>query len=83
MDEMNLSAYCASAIESSMSLNKFIDEVKPVDACQDHGEEATAQKLESAMAQLVEGIRNLGIVLWPVLPDAASALLNQLGIDAR
>ncbi|MBI3543937.1 MAG: methionine--tRNA ligase [Deltaproteobacteria bacterium] len=77
IDAFDLSGYCARVVEFSMSLNKFIDETKPW-ALAKSGDKET---LESVLAQLLEGIRNLGIALWPVVPAASDGILAQIGAE--
>ncbi|MBI2607142.1 MAG: methionine--tRNA ligase [Deltaproteobacteria bacterium] len=85
MRKMDLSGYCARIVEFSMSMNKFIDETKPwalakvVAAGGDAGATARAN-LATALAELLEGIRCLGVALWPAIPGASEAILAQLGI---
>ncbi len=82
---MDLSGYCARIVEFSMSLNKFIDETKPwslakaMQKTESLGEDRAM--LETVLAQLLEGIRNLALAMWPVIPQAAEGILAQLGMD--
>jgi methionyl-tRNA synthetase len=86
IEAMDLSGYCARLQEFAISLNKFIDETKPwsiAKAMQKTESMGTERKqLESVLAQLLEGIRNLAIGLWPVIPQASEGILAQLGLDA-
>lgn len=77
IDSMDLMGYCQRAIDFSMSMNKFIDETKPW-ALAKAGQK---EELESVIAQLLEGIRNLALALWPVIPAAGEGILKQLGLD--
>lgn len=85
IDAMDLSGYCARVQEFSISLNKFIDETKPwalakaMQKTESLGDDRAM--LESVLAQLLEGIRNLALALWPVVPQASEGILSQLGID--
>lgn len=85
IDAMDLGAYCGKIIDFSMSLNKFIDETKPwslakaMQKTESLGDERAM--LESVLAQLLEGIRNLAVALWPVIPQASEGILAQLGLD--
>lgn len=83
--QMDLSGYCARVVDFSISLNKFIDETKPWALAKaltklDSSPEDRA-RLESVLAQLLEGIRNLGLALWPVIPAASEGILRQLGLE--
>ena len=42
-----------------------------------------AQKdvLETVLRELLEGIRQLAVCLWPVIPGASLGMLKQLGLD--
>jgi methionyl-tRNA synthetase len=73
--ENNLMKYASLCIEFSMALNKMIDETKPWSL-------AKVQQLdvlETVLYELLEGIRILGVALWPIIPDASEAILKQLG----
>jgi methionyl-tRNA synthetase len=72
----DLSGYCQLVLEFSVSLNKFIDETKPWALAKDPVQKPV---LETVLYELLEGIRNLAILLWPVIPSASMAILEQLG----
>jgi len=86
IDSMDLMGYCSRVTEFSGSLNKFMDETKPWSQAKvvqkPEATDLDRAVFQSTLAQLLEGIRNLGIALWPVIPSASEAILAQLGVTA-
>ena len=78
IEAMDLSAYCASVVDFAVAMNKFIDETKPWALAK---LPENKDQLETVLAELLEGIRNLALVLWPVIPAASEGILNQLGLQ--
>jgi methionyl-tRNA synthetase len=75
-DPYALHDYCSHVQEFATSLNKYIDVVKPWALAKD---ESRKNDLETALYELLEGIRVLAVALWPVIPQASVAILEQLG----
>ncbi|MFU8785655.1 MAG: methionine--tRNA ligase, partial [Candidatus Izemoplasmataceae bacterium] len=57
--------------------NKYIDETMPWVLAKD---EANKDKLETVLYHLAESLRHIGILLKPILLDAAPALFKQLNV---
>lgn len=59
-------------------LNKYIDETMPWALAKD---ETQKTRLGTVLYNLLEGIRFLGVLLTPYMPDTAAAIFEQLGTD--
>ena len=57
-------------------LNKYIDETAPWTL---HKNKATG-RLSTVIYVLLENMRKIAVHLWPVMPEAAEAMLKQLGL---
>jgi methionyl-tRNA synthetase len=58
-------------------LNRYVEERAPFRLAKDDGAEA---ELSYVLANLVEGLRVVTVLLWPYLPDSAERLLGALGV---
>ena len=56
--------------------NKYIDETRPWELAKNE----KLEKLQSSMYHLIENIRKIGILLFPVLEETSKNLLKQIGI---
>ncbi len=83
IDTFALSEYCQLIIDFAMSMNKFIDETKPwaLAKAAAAGDASQNDILETVLFELLEGIRCLGVMIWPVIPQASDGILNQLGFE--
>jgi methionyl-tRNA synthetase len=61
-------------------LNRYVEERAPWRLAKD---EAAAGELSSVLANLVEGLRSVTVLLWPYLPASAERLLDALGAPER
>ena len=70
------------ALESIWELvaaaNKYVDQTEPWKLAK----EADPTRLQTVGYTVLEAIRWLGVMLWPVMPDKCDALLAQLGLAA-
>ena len=57
-------------------LNRYVEERAPWKLAKDEG---AAAELDTVLASLTEGLRVLGVVLAPWLPDSTAKLLAALG----
>ncbi len=81
INSMDLSGYCGLLIEFSMAMNKFIDETKPWSLAKNLDEIEGKELLATVLSECLEGIRNLAIGLWPVIPQTAIQILEQCGLN--
>lgn len=58
--------------------NKFVEETAPFKLAKDP---AQAARLDQVLYSLVETCRILAVLLWPVLPETATRMYRQLGLD--
>ncbi len=58
--------------------NKYIDETMPWALAKDEAQKPT---LEKVLYHLAESLRHIGVMLKPILLNAAPALFNQLGVE--
>jgi methionyl-tRNA synthetase len=57
-------------------LNRYVEEQAPWKLAKD---EARAEELDRVLRTLAEGIRTVGVLLWPYLPSSSERLLAALG----
>ena len=62
------------------ALNGFVQEQQPWQLAKD---EAQAERLDSVLLGLAEGLRVVSLLLWPFVPTAAERLLDALGAEDR
>ena len=60
--------------------NQYVDQTAPFKLAKDP---AQAARLDEVLYNLVESVRILAIMLWPVLPNTAEKIFTQLGLDAK
>ena len=69
----------ADSLESIMSLarrsNKYIDETMPWALAKD---EAKSDRLKTVLANLIEAIRYIGVLISPFMPDTGAAILSEI-----
>lgn len=69
----------ADSLESIMSLarrsNKYIDETMPWALAKD---ETKSDRLKTVLANLIEAIRYIGVLVSPFMPDTGAAILNEI-----
>jgi methionyl-tRNA synthetase len=59
--------------------NQYVDQTAPFKLAKDP---AQAGRLDAVLYNLAETCRVLSVLLWPYLPDTASRIAKQLGLDA-
>ena len=59
-------------------MNKYVDFTSPWVLAKD---KAAAAQLEAVMYNLLEGLRLVAGLVWPVMPDAAEKMVEHLGLD--
>jgi methionyl-tRNA synthetase len=74
----------AEAVDTVMNLakrcNKYIDETTPWALAKD---EANKERLNTVLYNLLECIRLLGIMLYPVMPQSSDSIKSQLCTDGK
>ncbi|MBQ9414186.1 MAG: methionine--tRNA ligase [Clostridia bacterium] len=78
MDDYRNSAAAEVVMNFAKRCNKYIDETTPWALAKDESKKA---ELEAVLYNLLEGIRTLGILLTPFIPDACASIRNQLQIS--
>ena len=61
-------------------LNGYVQEQQPWQLAKD---DAQAERLDSVLLGLAEGLRVVSLLLWPFVPAAADRLLDALGVEDR
>jgi methionyl-tRNA synthetase len=80
MDDFRVSDALEVVWERVRRLNAFVEEQAPWQLAKD---EARAGDLDRALASLVEGLRTVGVMLVPYLPERMGALLDALNVEDR
>ncbi len=78
MDGFQFSVALAEAFRLIGRANKYIDETAPWVLAKS---EETKQRLLSVMKNLCECIRIAAVLVSPIMPDSAKAILDQLGVS--
>ena len=71
-----LHRYCATIVEIATMGNKYIDTKAPWKLAK----AGDKDRLDSVLYVLVEVMRRIGILLWPVTPESCENLLDQAGV---
>lgn len=79
-NEYKIADSTACVLTLARRLNKYIDETMPWALAKDEEKRA---RLGTVLYNLLEGIRFLGVLLSPYMPDTADAIFAQLGTDVR
>jgi methionyl-tRNA synthetase len=73
-----------AALQSIWSLvsraNKYVDETAPFKLAKDP---AQAKRLDEVLYNLTEACRILAVLLWPFLPETATKIYAQLGLNEK
>src|SRR4029079_8153516 len=73
-----------AALQSIWSLvtraNQYVDQTAPFKLAKDP---AQAARLDQVLYNLAETCRILALLLWPFLPETATKIYSQLGLDAK
>ncbi len=77
-NEYKISDSVEAILTLARRLNKYIDETMPWALAKS---EETKPRLGTVLYNLLEGIRYLGILLTPYMPEAAASILKQLNTD--
>lgn len=77
-NEYKIADSTACVLALARRLNKYIDETMPWALAKDEEKRA---RLGTVLYNLLEGIRYLGVLLSPYMPDTADAIFAQLGTD--
>ena len=80
LNEYKIADSTACVLTLARRLNKYIDETMPWALAKDEEKRA---RLGTVLYNLLEGIRYLGVLLSPYMPDTADAIFAQLGTDVR
>ena len=80
IDRAELTAALDETWQRVRRLNRYVEERAPWQLAKD---DAASGELDVVLATLVEGLRVLGVLLWPYLPDSAEKLLAALGAEDR
>ncbi len=60
--------------------NALVDSSQPFKLAKLTDDPAAQERLDAVLYALAEGLRIVGLLLWPALPEAADAILTQLGV---
>ena len=78
LDELAPHRALESIFELCAATNKYVDQTAPW-ALVKSGDTA---RLSRVVYQVLEAVRWLGVMIWPVMPNKADALMAQLGLPA-
>ena len=80
MDENRVHSALETAVNYATACNQFIDTERPFSLAADP---AQADKLDAVLYTLAENLRIIAILMIPVVPRAAAAVLAQLGVSTE
>jgi methionyl-tRNA synthetase len=76
MNNFNIKVACEAAVKLLDMGNKYVEDQKPWELAKvDMG------SLEAVLYNLLEIVRNVSLMLWPVIPGKAEEVLNRLGLE--
>ena len=76
MNEFKVADSLEIIMNLARRLNKYIDETMPWALAK---EEASLPRLKTVLYNLIEGIRYIGVLLKPFMPETADEILKQIG----
>lgn len=76
MDGCKTAEAIDAVLEFARRCNKYIDETTPWILAKD---ESKRERLETVLYHLSEGIRHIAVMLLPIMPQTAQAIITQLG----
>ena len=76
IDKLDFNKFIQIVNELVKIMNQYVDQEKPWVLAKDRND-----KLEEVLYRLLEGLRQVGIMLYPCLPDTSSKILRQLGVS--
>jgi methionyl-tRNA synthetase len=79
VDRAELTAALDEIWQRVRRLNRYVEEQAPWQLAKD---DARAADLDRVLRTLAEGLRTLGVLLWPYLPASSERLLGALGAPA-
>ncbi len=77
MDQYHTADALARILTLAQRSNKYIDETTPWALAKD---EAQLPRLRTVLANLIEAIRYIAVLLEPFMPDTAAAMMDQIGL---
>ena len=80
MDRTEISAALEAIWRRVRALNRFVQDQEPWKLAKD---EAHADRLDQVLYGLAEGLRVVGVLLLPIVPEKADRLLVALGAEER
>jgi len=75
MAELKVADSVEAVINLARRSNKYIDETMPWALAKD---EAKADRLKTVLANLIEAIRYIGVLISPFMPDTGKAILDEI-----
>jgi len=75
MAELKVADSVEAVINLARRSNKYIDETMPWALAKD---EANADRLKTVLANLIESIRYIGVLISPFMPDTGKAILDEI-----
>lgn len=80
MDNYRNAEACDAVMNLAKRCNKYIDETAPWVLAKD---EASYDRLNAVLYNLLECIRLLAVMLTPIIPESADSIFTQLGCDNK
>jgi methionyl-tRNA synthetase len=78
IDEAELTLALEEIWQRVRRLNRYVEERAPWRLAREDGQ---AAELDVVLATLIEGLRTLGVLLWPYIPASAERMLGALGVE--
>ena len=79
-DDLHVGDALTAVMEFAKRCNKYIDETEPWVLARDEGKK---DRLETVLYDLLEGIRRIGTLLWPFLPETADKIARALALEPK
>ncbi len=80
MDTYHNADACEAVINFARRCNKYIDETTPWSLAKD---ETKKERLSSVLYNLLESIRMISVMLYPIIPESSDKILKQIGSNCK
>ena len=78
MDNQDLNLYIKKVIQFSFNANKYFNDQEPWNL-----KKTNMDRMGTVLYNILNQIRSISILLYPVIPDSSSKILNLLGIKNK
>ena len=78
MDNQDLNLYIKQVIQFSFNANKYFNDQEPWSL-----KKSNPERMSTILYNILNQIRSITILLYPVIPESASKVLDVLGVEKK